>query len=379
MRGVKLRGAKLRPPFILTLLTNALVLALFAFTGCSSELEVKGDSQRLVGEKVVFALLEGADVFDKEVSFVDAKGTIVKTPELGLMTPDEHTISFFIPAGTAAGPATAKIQKKGQEATYDVPLTISRVGFALDAKGQIETLPLPPSSVEPTTASAGQTGQDLAISPDGRLLISLASDEIHFWTMGKSLNSVAALTLSNTRCIAALPGGVAVGTSTSIQVYNYEEGKGTTTGPSLTLSGTVALGVSADGKRAVALTHCDTNADTIPDSDCAVAIDLAATPPTIRQTIELDKHVSATLLAVGQDGRSAVVADTAVLYGLNFSTNPAKRSEFAWPTAQPTAIARTVATIAGQPTDLFAIADTTTKEIRAVGFNGTQRTGFARH
>ncbi|PIE19723.1 MAG: hypothetical protein CSA65_01290 [Proteobacteria bacterium] len=339
--------------------------------GCSSELEVKGDVQRLIGERVTVALLEGDEVFSGQVELKDARNTVLKTPELLVRQEDDRTVSFAIPPTTAAGPATAKMQKKGSEATYDVGLTISRAAVALSDKGVVEALPLPPSTLKPATVTAGQTGQSLALTPGGDLLITLASDDVVFWSMKKTPTNVASFKLTDTRCIAALPSGVIVGTSTSIQLFYFELGKATITGPSLTTTETVALGVSRDGKRAIALTHCDTTGNKLPDSDCLVDIDLAATPPVEVQTVVLDNEQSATLLAIRDDGKGAVVADKGTIYGVTFKTNPAKVSTISWPGAKPVSIASRLTMIEDHPNDLFAVADSTSKTIRMIGFKGT--------
>jgi hypothetical protein len=337
---------------------------------CSADLEVQGDVQRLIGERVTVALLEGDDVFAGDVELIDARGTTLTTSGLLVAQEDDRTVSFAIPPATAAGPAMAKLRKKGQEASYNVPLTISRVAVSLSAKGDLGIVPLPPSSLEATTDSAGQTGQDLAMAPAGDLLLSLASDNVTFWSLKKKLVSVQSLKLVNTRCIAAMPSGVAVGTSTSIQVFNFEQGT-VTAGPSVTIAETVALGVSRDGKRAIALTHCDTNSDKLPDSDCLVDINLAATPPTVVQTQVLDNQHGATLLAVRDDGTGALVADEGKLYGVTFKTNPAKVSTITWAGAKPVGIAGRITVIEGQANDLFAVADQTSKKVRMLGFKGT--------
>ncbi len=170
---------------------------------------------------------------------------------------------------------------------------------------------------------------------------------------------------------------MAVTTSTTVQIYAYQESKEITQQASLALSHIVALGLSADGQRGVALTHCDTNQDTIPDGDCAVALDLGTKPPAIRETVKLDEQAGATLLAVGRRGLTAVVADGDVLHGVDFSTSTTRHSSIPWLNANPVAIACTMAVIEGHPKNLFAIADTTSKTIRSVGFLETRLAGVS--
>lgn len=345
-------------------------LLLVGLVGCSADLEVKGDVQRLIGERLTVALLEGDEVFSGEVELIDARNTTRSTAQLLVQQEDDRTVSFAIPPATAAGPATAKMQKKGSEASYGVALTISRVAVAINDKGLVETLPLPPSTVAPATAEAGQTGQDLALAPGGDLLLSLASDDVVFWQLRKTPTRAGSIALANTRCIGALPSGVAVGTSTSIQVYNLEQGA-VTTGPTLNINETVAIGVSRDGKRAIALTHCDTSGDKLPDADCLVDIDLTVSPLKEVQTVVLDNQQGATLLAVRSDGTGAVVADDDKIYGVTFKTNPAKISTISWAGSKPAAIASRLTVIESQPNDLFAVADSISKTVRMLGFKGT--------
>lgn len=352
-------------PLAALLLGLALLANLF---GCSSELEVKGNASRVIGERVTLALLEGDSVFDGEVTLSDARGGVHLGSALAVKKTDDRTLSFVIPPATAAGPATARVKQKGS-GEYAVPLTISRLAVALDSKGELETLALPPSSLGATHPTTEFGGVQLSISPGGGTVVALTQKGVYFYQLGKEIKEIGSLLLAGTS-IAALPSGVIVGTPTSIQIYHYTEGKGIEAGGSLTIKDTQALAVGSDGQRAVALVRCDTNADNVPDKDCVISIDLSGAAPIKGQQVELDANPSAALLAVRGNGLAAVVADGDKVYGVDFTAAPPKLTTLTWSGAKAVALARSTTVIQSQDNDIFAIADEMSKTIRMVGFQG---------
>lgn len=353
-------------------LTGLLGLALVV-GGCSSEPEVKGNGSRVIGERVTLALVEGDSVFGGELTLTDARGGVHVGSALEAQLEDDRTLSFSIPRGTAAGAATAHAKQKGG-GEYAVPLTISRLAASLDSKGVVQTLALPPSTLGTATVGESFVGELISLTPGGGTLVAQGQKGpqkgIYFFQLGKETKEYASIALTGT-CIAALPSGVMVGTPTSIQIYQYTEGKGIDAAGSLTIKNTQAIAVGGDGQRAVALAQCDTNADNVPDKDCVISIDLSGGAPIKGPEVNLDDNLSAKLLAVRSSGLAAVVADGDTVYGIDFTAAPPKLTTLSWSGSKAVALAHSTTVIQSQDNDLFAIADEISKTIRMVGFQGT--------
>ena len=346
---------------------------LLSLLGCSSELEVKGNAQRVIGERVTLALVEGDSVFDGEVSLSDARGGVHLGSALAVQKTDDRKLSFVIPPATAAGSATVRVKQKGG-GEYAVPLTISRLAVTIDQSGHLGTLALPPSSLGAAKPAEDFTGFQLSMAPGGGTVVALgkkgSQKAAYFFRLGKETREYTSVALAGSS-VAALPSGVIVGTPTSIQVYLYTEGKGIDTGPSLTVKNTQAIAVGSDGKRAVALVQCDPDTNGAPQKDCFFSLDLSGSTLIKGPEVQLDANPGAKLLAVRANGLAAVVADGDKVYGIDFTAAPPKLTTLSWTGAKAVALARSTTVIQNKDNDLFAIADEMTKTIRMVGFQGT--------
>lgn len=338
----------------------ALGLVLLGSGACSPELEVKGNTQRVIGERVTLALVEG-DVFGTELTLTDADKVEAQASALDIQQADERTLSFVIPPGTAAGAATVRVKQKGG-GTYVVPLTISRLAVAVGKDGRVETLALPPSTLGATTPSTAIdpfVGQQVVMTLDGGTAVALAGTGFYTFRLGKDPQTGPSLAITGT-CIAALPqDGVVVGTATSIQAYRRKES--VYVGNSLTGPSNVrAIAAADDGTRAIALATCGSN-------NCLLIVDVSGVAPKKESEVLLGPSSGATLLAIRADGKGAVVVDGSTIYGVDLAGTP-KITTLS--IGKGVAIARATTVINNQANDLFAIADETSLKIRLVGFQG---------
>lgn len=356
-----------------------------ALSACSSDLEVKGETQRVVGESVIFELVEGEPTFANNVTLVDARGATYGSTELGLAAGGERKLRFVVPTGIAAGSAVARVQKKGSsgdEAYYRVPLTISRLAAALDATGRVELIPLPPSELKRNRTDKGD-GADgaLSLSPSGALLVAAVAKKVRLYDMGRVLEERTSVDLPGEgTALVALPDGALVATASTVERLQLAGTKAKRT--TLQLEGVQALDTSTDGSRAVALVRCDTDSDAQADSDCVVPLSAKAAPPKAQTAVTLDSKPSAEHIALRSDGLAAVIPDQETIYGVDLSVTPPKISQLPWRscwpsgagtpptslTVEPVGVTRSSAEIEGQKNDLFAIADKRNNLVCTFGF-----------
>lgn len=345
--------------------------------GCSAELEVKGNTERVVGETVSVKLLEGDPTLSGVVTLEDARGRTYDNEALGVLRPNERALSFVIPAGISQGSATAELGKSDEDGVYVLPLSVSRIAAAMHADGSVELLPLRPSPLQTQTIPPPQeagTSRELVISPLGGLMVTLIGDDFAFHILGKEVTSLASINAAEGR-LAALPDGALLATPDHLRVYRYVPSIGTDQAPGLSFpAGETlrAVAASADGNWALVLTSCSSAAP----GDCLVQIDLRGTSPTIAASVRLDDTVSATQLSARADGSGALVADGSELYGVTFGggTGQAVAAMVPswWAGAAPSSVARTMALIEGQQSDLFAVAAKGVDAVRMLGFKEGQ-------
>jgi hypothetical protein len=345
-----------------------LAFSLFLLLGCSSELEVKGKTERFIGETITLALVEGDDPFSGKVELQDSSGAEIDPRLLEAELVDEKTLRFVVPAGTKAGALRVRAFKQGSETDfYNVTLEIARAALVMDEAGALEIIPLPPSG-RPADKIAGQGPGLMALSPRGGLLYVAVNDELRFYVIESPLREIASIRVAGVTAVAPLPSGVLVATTTGVQAFRYAAGQGITQSGSLTLSNVRALSTDSFGERAAVLFE-------EAGEDRVAQLTITQTAITSRDAAALDTNPSARHVSIRSDGKLAVVADVDAIYQVDFRPQPPKVVTIQWTNvtgqAQPVAIARTPAVISGEKTDLFAIAEATSKALRMLGFDAS--------
>ncbi|MBW2732904.1 MAG: hypothetical protein JRH20_10975 [Deltaproteobacteria bacterium] len=345
------------------------LVLLLPWLGCSTELEIKGNTERVIGEKVTIELLQGDPTLSGRVNLRDAQGRVYENEALNILHPDDRNLSFVIPPGIAQGAAIAELSKSGESGVYSLPISISRLAVGVHADGSVEIIPLLPKPLTnqtfPASTSMGSS-REVAISPLSALTATLIGDELAFHFLGKEVQHVAAVVAAEGK-LAALPSGALVATPSSLHVFTHIPGKGTSDAGSLTFpAGEIvrAVATSADGDWAMVLTSCSSTAE----GDCLVQIDLRGTTPTRGAEVRLDNVVSATQLSLRADGSGALIPDGPILHGVTFIGTTAELSDIAWDGAEPSSVAHTRAIINEQPSDLFAVAAKGVNAVRMMGF-----------
>jgi hypothetical protein len=332
--------------------------------GCAdSSLEVRGALDRVVGETVTLNLVEGETGFSGELDLIAADETPFSSAALKVEQIDDSTISFVVPPGIAPGRAIVKAARVDESGTYDVPLTISRLAVALTSTGVVEVLPLPPTVLKTSTLEEiDATGGHLALTGSGGEVAVMAQDQINILPLGiSSNNTFPGIQQNNGRAIAAIPGGVVICTDTA--VFRFKHDQGQTTKTDILLPDCSAIAVSDDGTRAVVLSACDTDSDTVKE-DCLTELKLASSI-TMGAQVSLDATPSASMVALRRDGMGAVVPDTKEIYGVWFDSAPVVTTVTWAPPATPAGISRGNSSLG----DLFAIGDSSSGRIRFVAFD----------
>lgn len=355
--------------------TLGLSFFLITFSSCSSELEVRGNTNKIVGERVTLSIVSG-DLFGSNILLTDAANKKY-TDNLNVeLSADKKEISFDIPIGITAGKAdVTTFDEEGNE-NYRVPIDISRLAISLSEDGQIESLALPPSTIAPTSQSIGTIGEFIEISATGNLIAVIANSQLRFYGIAAPFNELAPPTsATNTRALAALPNGAVIADDTHLHVFRVTEGS-ISTGGSAPLPYIKNMDVSLDGETLIVLAECDTTDDSIVDSDCLFSINLSTVQPQVISSITLDDTPSAYALAASYDGKSAIVGDNGNLYGVDFSIPDTPKlvafnnypDKIVIPELTPRIIAKTLARIADEIRTLYAVADTDHQKIYRFGF-----------
>ncbi len=354
------------------------LIYLLTITACGEgDLEVRGATDRVVGETVTLSLLEGEPKFSGELSLVASDGTSYSASTLNRKKKSVTELTFVIPPDVAAGKATARVGKAGEDAAYDVPLHVNRLALALTVKGSLQVMPLPPTSLKFTSnkvAGSGSGDNLLSMAPSGGLVTTLAGGQLSLLTLGATTKDRVSPITQAGQCLAAMDDGVLVGTKTGILLYALGTGKTIKQRGTFSVAGCKDISVSGDGSRAMVLSACDTNTDGTPDSDCITELKIGTNLKEGKAAV-LDKSPSASHLRMSVDGKTAVVTDGGVVYGLVLDTsggNTHKITTVSWTfTAKPVALARShrKEKISGKLVDLFAVAESSKKLVRFVGID----------
>lgn len=327
------------------------------------DLEVQGITDRVVGETVTLTLVEGESGFSGTVELRDAKGQSFPENGLRVNKVDERKLSFVIPTGIAAGSARAKVGRK-DEGTYDVPLKINRLALALNDQGAVEVLPLPPATITPSSLpGVSATGGHVALASTGGEVAVLGQDQVSRFALGQTPKAVGpGLEQKGGRALAAVPDGLLLCSDAAVILLKFVQGKVTqTTAP---FNGCRAVAADGQGTRAAVLSTCDTDSDSQLE-DCLTVLDIGASF-TVGTPISLDDAPSAMLVSMTTDGKGAVVADQAAVYGLWLDTpNPLPVTETFGMAANIVDLTRGPSSVG----DLFAVADSDGKRVIYLGFD----------
>ena len=344
------------------------------------ELEVLGDLDRVVGETVTMSLLEGEPMFSGQLSLVASDGTQYSSATLKMKKQSVSQLSFVIPPDVAAGKATVRVGKAGEDGAYEVPLQVNRLALGLTQKGSLELFPLPPSSIKPSSrsvAGSNTSGALLSMAASGGLVAALSGGQLSMLSLGATTKDRVSPITQTGQCLAALDDSVLVGTKTSILLYSLGSGKTIKQLATFKISDCKDISVAGDGAKVLVLSHCDTKADGVADSDCLTEITLGTNLKEGKPAV-LDSTASATHLAISVDGKNAVVADGDTVYGVVLDTtggNTHTSSKVSWTfKATPVDLVRShrKEKISGKLVDLFAVAESSKKLIRFVGIDVNQ-------
>lgn len=356
-----------------------LACALLLIPACGEgDLEVRGQTDRVVGETVTLNLVEGEPKFSGELSLMASDGTQYSSTTLKKKKKSVTELTFVIPPDVAAGKATVRVGKAGEDAAYDVPLHVNRLALGLTAKGSLQVMPLPPTSLKfsSLTVAGSATGGStlLSMAPSGGLVTTLAGGQLSLLTLGATTKDRVSPITQAGQCLAAMDDGVLVGTKTSILLYSLGTGKTIKQRGTFNVTGCKDISVSGDGSKAMVLSACDTNTDGTPDADCLTELKIGTNLKEGTAAV-LDKTASASQLRVSMDGKTAVVTDGGGVYGLVLDAsggNTHKITTVSWTfAAKPVALARSPRKekISGKLVDLFAVAESSKKLIRFVGID----------
>lgn len=339
------------------------------FLGCGGDdLEITGNTQRVVGETVVLELKEGDVNLSGQLELWAADGQRFTQTDLSVQKKGDNVLSFVVPPDVASGQARVRVLHDGEDqgGRYLVPISITRLALSLDAKGALEVLPLPPSTLAPQTLTVGQvTGTSrLSLSPGGGKLAVLAGGNVSLMTLSRKPKDLSAsLSMPGGRCLCALADGLMVGSEGEVKLLGLIEGKGFTQKNSFAVSGCVDVAVDDAGTRAVVLHRCDADSDGAQD-DCITELQLGATAQ-VGNPVKLDGTPSAVAVRLSSKGESGVVADRDAIYGLWFGTGTGAPGTVAVSTlpwaasASPVGLARTSGTtrVSDKTVHLYAVAD----------------------
>lgn len=331
--------------------------------GCSSDPEVKGNTARVVGEWVTLNLAEGKELFSADVELIsDADAASYDSQQLRVRLTDGRQIVLLIPAGVTAGPARLRVGKdKAGDDYYEVPLTIDRlVGFANDA-GQLHLVPLPPSTAEAQVVDIGKSPL-VSLSDDATTIATASADQLHLIRVSTRVSETrlpAAKVSGPVKALAALPSAAIVATANDVAVWEIQEGavRQTHARPLKGVKAMAALDNAPQAPLVAVLSDCENG------GDCIALIDFRQQTQAV-ETLQLDSTSSARSLALSSDGRFVTVADSELIYGVSYASDPPEESSIPWGSAaEPTSITRTRTLVSrGEGNedvyqDIFAVGD----------------------
>ena len=261
--------------------------------------------------------------------------------------------------------------------SYQVPLQISRLALGLNAKGVLDVLPLPPTALAATSRSVVGTSTSstlISMAPSGALVATLAGGRLSLMSVGSTISDRVSPLTQPGQCLAALDNGVLVGTATNIQLYTLGTGKSIKSPVSFEIANCQDISVGAGGQKALVLSHCDPQDSKAATKDCLTQIQLGNNLKKGSPAV-LDAKASATHVSLGNDGKTAVVADGGTIYGVVLESGIGTKhtlSSLAWTfAAVPVALARPPVqeSINGKLVDLYAVAESSKQLIRFVGID----------
>lgn len=341
------------------------VVAPLLAAGCGEpDLEVRGVLDRVIGETVTLKLTSGDTGFSGDLELVDARARRFSAAALKINKKDDRELTFAVPAAAAQGKATARVGRTDDK-NYTVPLEINRLALALDDKGAIEVLPLPPATISAgAIGGISAAGGQISLAPGGGELAILTQDQLHLLALKAPPAKPVAPAITQTgNAIAAVPGGVLVCTDSALTLVSFKGGS--TSQISAPLAGCKALAADRAGTKAVVLNTCNSTSDCLTVYDIGTSITQVTNPP-----ITLDNNPGARHVAMRPDGKGAVVADVDGIYGVWLDVagvpNPVTVS---WPGSSPSVAGLAMAPLATD--EIFAAADATNKQVLLLGFDST--------
>ena len=327
--------------------------------GCSNDLEVRGATERVIGETITLALVADGDDFSGDLALVDASSQRFDAAAVQLSVLGPKELSFIVPPGVSAGTAQA-LAFHGATA-YEVPISINRLLLAMDADGRVDILSLAPGTLEPSNIpapdqSAGAVRR-LALSADGRLAATLTGTDLRIFRLAPKPAEQSAISAPEARMMALWGTGAISATAGGVEVYEHEQGQALKLRAQLTIPNQTikAISITDDGTFAALLTHCPQLSTT---SDCVARIDLAKTPPALRDTTVLDNGGDATVVALEGTGQRVLAAGPSSIDGITYTgaVGVVEQVHRANGNGQPVALERRATVISGEARDLFALA-----------------------
>lgn len=315
-----------------------------ALTACNAELEIRGNSDRVIGETVKLALVQGELGITDEVTLRDADNSAFDKTLTQAKLEDGGSLTLVIPPDIAAGDATLTVATGDDPPQFEVPLSINRMLFTL-LGGIVEMHGLPPSKLPSRTYSSATAVTAISLSPDGGRLAVLTASALQIFPLSADPfeQQPQGSLLSGGSCLSALPSGAIACTSTGITVITIVDGA--TTQKQFSIGKSVGVSVNGDGSRAAILHHeCGLDADNKAISaDCVTELVIGENIALGAQDIQVDDTASASLISINWAGTGAVVGDSAKIYGVMFGP-PVSINNWDWKTdhsdATPVAIAR---------------------------------------
>ena len=358
-----------RPPLALLAL---LLLTGTLFACGEGPLELQGNLERVVGETVTLELLEGEDDFNGKLELVGADRTKYPANKLNVSVKNSRKLSFVIPGDVAPGEATARAGRTNNDKTYDVGIKINRLALTMDGASLLEVLPLPPTSMPPSSiASTGGTGGLMSLSPTGGLVALFAADQLRLMTMGATLKDLSApINQKGAKCLMALNDGMLVGTDTQVIYLKRVTGKGMTRASDFSLPGCTDISVDNAGTTALVLSRWDSSGGGgTPDADALTELSLGSSSSAY-STLKVDGAPGASAVSLSGDGKTAVIADGPALYGVTLKgSGQFAFTQLHWGiAATPVSLTRTgqAVEVSGQPVYVHAIAESSRNHIRFV-------------
>ena len=346
-------------------------------SACTGELEVIGKTDRLVGEEVIFDLIDGADgiTLSGDVLLIDANGAQFEASALDAAF-DDKTLTIKIPVGVAAGEASVRIEQTGFDNNTDliVPITVNRIATTITAAGMLSFLPIPPSPIAPFSQDIGPRGADVDFSPDGGTIWVIANNQVQAFRTGSPpvartpYSAPGAVSLSAGQNSAAVLQQDSTPEQTKIIFLEIGATGGSINDTVFQVPDAKRVALAATGTRIAVLTSCDSNNDSTRE-DCVVVINLST--KAVADPIRIDDTDDATQIAITPDGGQVVVADTRGIRAVDVSQVPAvvQSSAEIWSGSGGRPTAFSGIDVAGN--FAFVVADEANSELRAIGFDPT--------